>query len=121
MILMTRWREDEEVVGVRVAMRLKRIVVKEVAPVDSSCLQCLLDHTHFPAHCPVEKCRQGTKATIIIMTEIILLHCKYFLLRITLEHCPEREVSFVEECSLLGTTPPAGQGESPPLTLVQSG
>ena len=44
-------------------MRLKGIVVKEVAPVDSSCLQRSLDHTHFPAHCPVEKCSQGTKAT----------------------------------------------------------
>jgi hypothetical protein len=51
----THWREDEEVVGVRVAVRLKRIVVKEVAPVDAGHLQRSLDHTHFPAHCPVEK------------------------------------------------------------------
>ena len=38
----------------------------------------------------------------------------------TLEHCPGREVSFVEECKLPGTTPPAGQEEFPPLNLVPS-
>lgn len=65
MVPITHWREDKEVVGVRVAVRLKRIVVKEVAPVDSSRLQRSLDHTHFPAHRPIEKSRQGTKAKII--------------------------------------------------------
>ena len=38
----------------------------------------------------------------------------------TLERCPEREVNFDEECRPPGTMPPAGQGESPPLKLVQS-
>ena len=49
-----RW-EHHEIVGMGIAMWLKRIMVKEVAPIDVVFFQTSLHHSNFPTKLPIQQ------------------------------------------------------------------